>query len=434
MRTIKFLFTFSLALVIGFYQVNAQEESENITEEEMDSRDEIQNFRYNDQRGLNVFEAPKDDTPYKGFGLRIGGDFAIQYQAISQSNNDNLDTLADLGNNFNLPTANLNMDAQLYPGLRMHLRTYLSSRHHPEAWVKGGYIRIDRLDFIQKDFLSSIMDYTFVKIGMDEINYGDAHFRRSDNARAIYNPFVGNYIMDAFTTEPFAEVTVMHPSGFLAVAGASNGRLNQSVADNKDEGMSFYGKLGYDKQMNEDLRFRLTGSIYTSSNKSTRDYLYNGDRAGARYYGVLQSAQGGGDFDPRFNPRFSSMTAFQINPFVKFQGFELFGIFESSSNNIDSVGGSFTQIGAEALYRFGGKEQFYVGGRYNSVSGKFTKNADELTIDRINGGAGWYITRNTLVKAEYVTSTYDGGLTAFGATRFEGLEWNGVVLEATIGF
>ena len=39
-----------------------------------------------------------------------------------------------------------------------------------------------------------------------EINYGDAHFRRSDNGNAIYNPFVGNYIMDAFTTEIGGEV------------------------------------------------------------------------------------------------------------------------------------------------------------------------------------------------------------------------------------
>lgn len=39
-----------------------------------------------------------------------------------------------------------------------------------------------------------------------ENNYGDAHFRRSDNAQAIYNPFVGNLIMDAFTTEVGAEL------------------------------------------------------------------------------------------------------------------------------------------------------------------------------------------------------------------------------------
>ena len=45
-----------------------------------------------------------------------------------------------------------------------------------------------------------------VRVGHMEINYGDAHFRRSDNGNAIYNPFVGNYIMDAFTTEIGGEV------------------------------------------------------------------------------------------------------------------------------------------------------------------------------------------------------------------------------------
>ena len=50
------------------------------------------------------------------------------------------------------------------------------------------------------------MQIVTVRVGHFEINYGDAHFRRSDNGNAIYNPFVGNYIMDAFTTEIGGEV------------------------------------------------------------------------------------------------------------------------------------------------------------------------------------------------------------------------------------
>ena len=57
----------------------------------------------------------------------------------------------------------------------MHLRTYLSARHHNEAWVKGGYIQIDNLDFISKGLLEGLMNNVRVKVGMDEINYGDSH-------------------------------------------------------------------------------------------------------------------------------------------------------------------------------------------------------------------------------------------------------------------
>jgi len=168
-------------------------------------RPDLQYFRTNDQNGLNVFETSKEDTvAYPGFQVRVGGDFAMQFQGISKSNNfpnDSAMMLANLGTDFNLPTANLNLDVQLVDGVRMHLRTYLSSRHHSEAWVKGGHIQIDKLDFIKKGFLEGLMKVTTLRVGLDEFNYGDAHFRRSDNARAIFNPFAGNYIMDSFSTE-----------------------------------------------------------------------------------------------------------------------------------------------------------------------------------------------------------------------------------------
>ena len=166
---------------------------------------DLQNYRAPGKDGLNVFEAPKDNnTRFDGLYVRGGGDFAIDFQGLSQSNDAN--DLVELANNLTLPSANLNLDVQVAQGMRMHLRTYLSSHHHNEAWVKGGYFQIDNLDFIKEGFLSSIMDVTRFRFGMDEINYGDTHFRRSDNAGAIYNPFVENYIMDSFTTEPFAEV------------------------------------------------------------------------------------------------------------------------------------------------------------------------------------------------------------------------------------
>ncbi len=394
---------------------------------------DLQYFRPNNKDGLNVFEtSKKDTTPYSGLKVRVGGDFAIQFQGLSQSNSLQEDTLVDLASNINLPTANLNLDVQLADGFRMHLRTYLSSRNHNESWVKGGYIQLDKLDFIYEGFLEEFMNIATIRVGMDEINYGDTHFRRSDNARAIYNPFVGNYIMDAFTTEPFVELT-LQKSGFLGVLGITNGRLNQSPLPG-DDGIAVYAKLGYDKQLNDDLRLRLTGSVYSSSDKSTRDYLYNGDRAGARYYNVLEGLNDArvSNFLPRFNPGFGNQTAFQINPFVKFHGLEFFGVFEVASNGDDAAGGSFTHLGAEAIYRFGKNEQLYVGGRYNTVSGEFSDADSTIDIVRINLGGGWYITKNVLAKLEYVTSQYDGA--GYKGTKFEGADFNGFVAEAVISF
>lgn len=415
---ISFIVLFLLSSVMGFAQI--------------DPRKPLQYSRPAGKAGVNMFETKKIDTVgYDGLRVRVGGDFAIQFQGLSHENSIVGDPLVELGSNFNLPSANLNIDAQLEDGLRLHLRTYLSSRHHVEAYVKGGYLQFDKLDFIQEGLLSNLMEITTIRVGMDQINYGDAQFRRSDNAMAIYNPFIGNFIMDSFTTEPFVEFTFL-PNDFIIVAGATNGRLNQSPLKG-DNGMVLFGKLGWDSQVNDDLRLRLTGSVYSSSKESTRDYIYGGDRAGARYYEVLSTQAGtSGDFDGRYNPGFAYHTAFQINPFVKYRGLEFFGLFETTSNGDDAVGGGFTQIGLEGLYRFGSAEQWYLGGRYNTVSGEKSDVAGTSDISRLNLGGGWFLTNNVLMKLEYVTQEYSGD--GFANTRFQDGKFNGIVLEAVIGF
>lgn len=397
----------------------------------------LQFFRPVGQAGLNVFETGKADTiAYEGLRVRVGGDFSMQFQSLNQSND--LDSLVELGSDFNLPTANLNLDVQLYDGVRMHLRTYLSARHHNEAWIKGGYMQMDKLDFIKEGFLEGFMNVATITVGLDEFNYGDAHFRRSDNARAIYNPFVGNYIMDAFSTEAFGEVTIQK-SGFLGVIGVTNGKLNQKVVvnDNTDNKLSIFGKIGYDNQLNDDLRVRLTGSIYNNNGTSTGTWLYGGDRAGSRYYGVLHTLaevtppSSPSDFEPRINARFTKLTAIQVNPFVKFKGLEFFGIYEVASNG-DNAGGAFTQTAAELLYRFGTNENFYIGGRYNNVTGKNVDAAQEKSTSRFNIGAGWFLTNNIVAKLEYVTQNYTGD--GWNNTKYAGAKFNGINIEANISF
>ena len=397
---------------------------------------QLDNFRDPGQKGLNVFETPKGElTKYDGLRVRVGGDFALQLQGLTQDNDST--NLLDLGTNFNLPTANLNIDVQLDRGVRLHMRTYLSARHHTEAWVKGGYMQIDALDFISEGFLDNVMEFVTIRAGMDEYNYGDTHFRRSDNARALYNPFVGNYIMDSFSTEPFMEVTAQY-NGIIGVLGLTNGRLNQNVKKPGDGGVVIFGKVGYDKQFNPDFRGRLTASFYNSGQDGTRDYLYGGDRSGSRYYMVMHTATSAGDFEPRFNPGFKYQTAFQINPFVQWKGVEFFGVFEMASNGDGDIGGSFTQLGAELLYRFGfgGKDNFYVGGRYNSVTGKTSDASNlDINISRTNLGFGWFMTENVLTKVEYMMQSYDGMVsTAANQGKYNGASINGLVIEAVISF
>lgn len=395
----------------------------------------------------NVFEDPKVEAPeYNGVKVSVGGDFALQFQSLDHSTKGTTAApLVNMGADFNLPTANLDLNAYLAKGVKMHLRTYLSARHHNEAWVKGGYIQIDNLDFISQGFLGGLMKNARVKIGMDDINYGDSHFRRTDNAKAITNAFVENNIMDSFTTQAFGEV-YYYSNGFMGMVGASNGKLNQTaVKGTNDNAPSIYGKLAYDKQLSEDLRFRLSGSVIKTNGLNTNGKLFGDDRAGSRYYYVLLTtadAMGTSNhMTGRFDPGFKEMTAIQINPFIKYQGLEFFGTYEHVSGNKPlnattkrSSDGSYNQIAAELLYRFGGKEQFYVGTKYNTVSGKDYDGAAERKIDRFNLAGGWFMTKNILAKLEYVNQKYNESA-AWGTTSaLYGGKFNGVVFEATIGF
>ena len=104
----------------------------------------IQYFRPYDRRGVNVFETSKEDTVvYDGFKLRFGAGFTQGYQNISHSNGltDNPSKLYEMGGGFPLAQANFNIDVQLYDGVSLNLVSYMSSHHHNEFWVKGGYLK-----------------------------------------------------------------------------------------------------------------------------------------------------------------------------------------------------------------------------------------------------------------------------------------------------
>lgn len=398
---------------------------------------QLDNWRPKDKSGINMFEAPKDTaTTFEEVKVRVGGAFALQFQGVKHFSDADqavdATKLYPIGNNFNLATANLDLDVALYDGVNMHLRTFLSSRHHPEAYVKGGYLQVDKLDFIKKGFLEDFMKYATIKIGHDEINYGDAHFRRSDNAYAISNPFVGNLIMDGFATLVFAEVYYRR-DGFIAMGGVTNGRLNQNA--NSGTSPSVYGKLGYDKQLNDDLRVRLTGSFYNSAQTLRTDF-YDGDRAGSRYYFVMENAAAtskdnfrSGQVVPAFR---NKLTSFMVNPFVKYKGLEFFGTYEHASGLTlpETDRRTYSQYAAEVLYRFGDNEKFYVGGRYNRVDGELDATND-IDVTRFNLGGGWFMTRNILAKLEYVNQKYNGYPTT---SILNGGKFDGVVFEAIISF
>jgi hypothetical protein len=418
---------------------------------------EVQYSRPQDQRGINGFETSKvAGAPYTGFKLAWGAAFTQQFQGLTHTNTAdsvfvgavnpspgsagsaavaNRNRLMPISNGFNNATANMYMHAQLAKGIRVQLTSYLSARHHNETWVKDGFIQIDESP-IDLPILNSLMRYTTLKIGHFEVNYGDFHFKRTDNGQALYNPFVGNAIMDAFTTEIGAEALFQH-KGFLGMIALTNGEIRGNITRPADRSPAVMAKAGFDRQLADDVRVRLTGS-WRNQGSAISNTLYSGDRGGSRYYFVLENYQAteAAQFTSgRINPGFSDkISAYMINPFVKVRGLELFGMVEKAkgraapnSNPLREV----NQVMYEGVYRFLENETLFVGARWNQVDGNLGGVNTAVKVTRGNIGGGWFITPSLLLKGELVEQTYEG----FARTDIRnGGKFRGFMLEAVTAF
>lgn len=421
-----------------------------------------------DQNGINKFETPKvkDSVAFEGLRIRFGAGFTQQFQKLTHENtlakdNSTANRLYPLVSGFMTAQANLITDVQLADGIRLSLTSYLSSRHHNETWVKGGYIQFDKLPFKGK-FWNNFMDIATIKVGHMEINYGDQHFRRSDCGQTIQNPFMENYIVDAFTTEIGGEV-YLQKNGVFGMIGLTNGMIKGNVDsayiirsqtgdiidDNIKRNPSLYLKLGYDKNVSSKLRIRGSGSLYTNSSQAGSGLtLYWGDRTGSNYQNVMEKAPAGTanpssttiPWSGRINPSFSKkVTAIMLNGFVKAGGAEFFGTYETAKGRtkfeIDDR--SMTQLAGEVLYRFGKEENVYLGARYNTVKVRLSGYTSDVKVDRVSLAAGWFISKNVLMKGEYVIQNYkdfEKGTLLPNSDYRSGGKFKGYVIEAVVGF
>ncbi len=413
---------------------------------------QVSNLRPYDKSGINVFEAQKDSSAvFNKLKVQFGAGFTQSFQGLKHENAAG--GLYKMTPGFNTANANLFMDVQLADGIRLNLTSYLSSRHHNETWVKGGYIQFDKLPF-KGTLWKDIMSVTTIKIGHMEINYGDQHFRRSDGGQTIYNPFIENYIMDGFTTEIGGEILV-RKNALFGMVGVSNGMIKGNIDSliatpqdaNVHKSPAIYLKGGFDKQLNQDLRLRFAASFY-SNNSSGGQTLYGGDRTGSNYFMVMEKVGATSTtnaFSGRFNPGFTKkVNALQLNAFVKLKGLELFATYENAkgrSKTESNVRGA-EQMAIDGVYRFGETEDFFIGAKYNVVTAALADVAavgttpaiiytGDVKVDRIAFAAGWFMTKNILLKGEYVTQKYKD----FPSTDYRNAgKFKGYVIQAVVGF
>ncbi len=417
-------------------------------------------LRPTNKDGINVFETPKTDTEFEGLNVKIGGALTLPFSTLDHSNahgaydvNDPL-TLVPLTNNFGLPQANLFIKSNLSDGIYLNFELYLASRHHNETWVKGGFLQMEKMPFLPWDFVDDIMQFTTIKVGQFNVNYGDAHFRRSDGGLTFYNPFMENHIMDEFATEIGAEID-LHLGDFTVVGAITNGQLSPAMQqiDTEDPAYQYsngkmnpalIGKLAFDKQINDQFRLRVSGSGYYTAG-SYKNTLFGGDRTGSNYYGVMYHVAPGTSAytNGRFNPGFGDkVQAVMGNLFLKYTlvngvSLESFTTLENAQGRSASEKDmrAANQFVTDLVVRFGAEEQFYVGGRYNAFNAEMaaagSTPAYKANISRTAIAAGWFMTKNVMAKLEYVKQNYND----FPSNSiYSDAQFNGLTLAGSIAF
>ena len=113
----------------------------------------------------------------------------------------------------------------------------------------------------------------------------------------------------------------------------------------------------------------------------------------------------------------------------------MFGNLETAKGSAvsasDPTDRKMNQSAIDALYRIGAKENFFIGVRYNAVNSEMPGNPNKVKIDRTAFAAGWFLTKNVLLKGEYVNQEYKNFLPT--DVKYGG-KFHGVAIEAVVGF
>jgi hypothetical protein len=324
---------------------------------------------------------------------------------------------------------------------------YISSRPHPSTtYGNEGYILIKELpdDFGPSNWLNnSLFKYVNVKMGHFEIDYGDWHYRRSDNAWVQRNPLIGNTIIDPDVEEIGMEI-YSKPQAINWLVGISSGTTTENL--NEGRGIaSVHGKIWAD--IAKDLRASLSAYYVDHSDNpaggagGTKGSLFSGSRSGGPYGAVI----GGGNAPGQVTPGQDQLvTAFQgdmaFTPPGPWEFYGNIGWMQDADTNGSLPGtprDSWTYGMIEADYYF--HPRVYVSGRYSvAQANEINGHATHGNVQRFQIGGGYWVTRNLLAKVEGVYQTYnefklDDKLVS-GVDAAQGPEFFGVIAEVSFAF
>jgi hypothetical protein len=319
--------------------------------------------------------------------------------------------------------------------VEMYFDLYLASRNHPsQTYGNQGYLLIHDIPenlVGLHNVLNPIFKRVDVKVGAFLIDYGDQVTRRSNNAIVQANPLVGNYVMDPNLVSVGGEVMSKPGGRYGWLVGVTNGTNTEDWSAGR--GIAYNAK-GWVYPIQP---LRLSASFFranhTDSNAS-RATLFSGNRSGERYGGVLGGGQAPGGVLANGG---KDVTAFQFDGTWDAQAMpiKLYGhIGRTSDKDINgplpgTPEESWKYYSGEGVYNL--TKNVYAAARYSgAIADKFNGFDSDGKVTRIQIGGGLWLTRNMLVKVEWVDQKYTGfsagdivnnGIDAGRGPRFKGL-------------
>ena len=363
--------------------------------------------------------------------LKISGYSTGAVQFLTQDND--LHNLPHIPWGFQSARGNLNFSAHIADGIDVFFNAFLSSNHHVGQWYDDmGYITISKLPESSDIFglNNTLFKYVTLKAGFIPVDYGLWWEIRSDNADVQRNPLIGNYIVDANDVEPSLEIKTK-PGLLNALIAFGDGTTTGDFTPGR--GNEVNAKVWLD--MNKE--FDLAASVYKSNQAnngtgypnggSTTDLLA-GNRSGSQYSGIFGDNPEAGDIAPQ---KGQNVTAYQFDGYYNMLPVKIFGMYGYTKDA--DINGSAPGTPQESWSYYGGDVTYYlfpalyVAARYSAAtSGMYQGidvSANPVSANRIQVGAGLWVTKTMLLKLEYVNQHYKnfpaGSSYAFNA-RFHG--------------
>ncbi|HEX2832847.1 MAG TPA: hypothetical protein VHW00_07520 [Thermoanaerobaculia bacterium] len=295
---------------------------------------------------------------------------------------------------------------------------YLSSRNHPsQTYGNEGYILMtgvpENLENLK--FLTPIFKKVDIKAGHMLIDFGDTSEHRSNNAITQKNPLVGNFVIDpnivSIGMQASSKVTPATRYGWLV--GVSNGTTTEDW--NVGRGFAYNGKV-YAIPM-KGLRTSVSYIATDQSDNGTKAaggsamQMFSGNRSGERYAGILGGGQAPGGVFPQAGEKFSAaqfdVTWDNGSP-LKLYGH--YGMTQDLDINGTAAGTpeeKWNYYAADVKYEI--TPALYAAARYSAAATSQLSGQDsDGRVNRIQVGGGFWLTKNLLMKMEYVQQKYSG--------------------------